>query len=386
MLKIGSLIFLNNTLNMKNIATAKRNVLGAMLLSALLWSACQKTPLPPDVTEPTVFSVTPLDSISTLTAGLNEVYLYTDFGRDSNEVLVFSGTFARVDCQPVEVCPGSVRFEFRNVNEGSNVSPEEAFREGEFEYADRDAAQSATIYRTTFTATNAAEFGVFNWTFDTTDIDTGKVVVRNFPKPVPLKVGLTALAKNQLQSTAVSRTISLSGLEIFPAVQIRIRPDSVNTVTASISGAPVVNYNWSPDSAQKDSQYVDPVLNDQYAVTVTSDAGFTASAQANETFNLETVLLTPNFMYSVQPITAGDPLQLGRVAIQWVDLQGIVWRSDWGKQAQGAQFIVTSTEPYEPNEKGQNTRKMSVVFRCILFNPKLEKREFEGTGVIAVAY
>ena len=376
---------------MNNITTAKHSALGAMLLSVLLWSACQKTPLPPGVTEPTVFSVSPLDSISPLTAGLNEVYLYTDFGRDSNEVLVFSGTFARVGCQPVEVCPGSVRFEFRNVNEGSNVSPEEAFHEGEFEYAEQSSGQSGTIYRTTFTATDTTDFQEFNWMFNGADTASGNMVVRDFKDMKPVQVSLATGASNQVQSTLLRRMISVSGTETFASVQIRIRPDTStmveNLIEAVTPLAPsIAAYEWSPDSLQKVPGYFTQDIRDWYAITVTAEGNSTASAQAIGTSQLDRVFITPSFDYSVQTITTGDPLQLGRVAIQWVDQQGIVWRSDWGKQAPGVQFIVTSTESYEPNEKGQSTRKMSVAFRCILYSKNGEIQNFEGTGVIAVAY
>ncbi len=375
---------------MNNITTAKRSVLGAMLLSALLWSACQKTPLPPDVTEPTVFSVKSLDSISTLTAGLKEVYLYTDFGRDTNEVLVFSGTFARVGCQPVEVCPGSVRFEFRNVNEGSEVLPGEAFHEGEFEYAAGSGGQVGTIYRTTFTATDTAAFQGYIWHFNLTDTASGNVVVRDFLNLKPVAVELTSLVpKTEVQSALVRRTIDMQNSEAFPSVQIGLVPDSLfveKVIQAITTGSPVVDYSWSPDTSITAPQYFESKFDDQYAVTVTDVSGFTASARATGTANLNKPFLTPNFVYSVQTIIIGDQFQLGRVAIQWVDQQGVVWRSDQGKQNADAQFIVTSTEPYEQNEKGQNTRKMSVAFRCILYSKGGEIQDFEGTGVIAVAY
>ena len=220
---------------------------------------------------------------------------------------------------------------------------------------------------------------------------SGKVVVRDFKDTTPVQVSLATDASNQVQSTLLRRTISVSGNEVFPSVQIRIRPDTSLMVENQIEAVTplmpsIVAYEWSPDSLQKVPGYFTQDISDRYAITVTAEGNSTASAQAIGTSQLDRVFITPSFEYSVQSITNSDPFQLGRVAIQWVDLQGIVWRSDWGKQAQGAQFIVTSTEPYEPNEKGQNTRKMSVVFRCILYSKNGEMQNFEGTGVIAVAY
>lgn len=380
-----------NTLKMNKITTTWRSLPGAtLLLFALFWSACQKAELPPNVTEPTVFSVTESLNQVALTAGLNQIYLYTDVTRNAGEVLVFSGTFTEVGCQPVEACPGSVRFEFRNVNLGSDVSPEEAFREGEYEYADLSSGAMDTVYRTRFVATDTAAFQGFEWEFNTTDSASGKVVVRDFPDLNPVSVELISrVPKAQVQSARVRRKISLESPELFPSVKIGLMPDSVsgeNKIQAITTGPPVVNYSWLPDSTENKAQYFRPEFENQYAITVTDGNDNTASAQAIGTEGLQTVFVTPNFVYSMQPIVTGDLLQLGRVTIQWVDEQGVVWRSDRAKQVQDAWFIVTSTAPYDPNEKGQKTRKMDVLFRCLLYSPGLEIREFEGTGVIAVAY
>jgi hypothetical protein len=76
----------------------------------------------------------------------------------------------------------------------------------------------------------------------------------------------------------------------------------------------------------------------------------------------------------------------GEVAIQWIDPNGNVWRSDGRVQESSAYFTVNESEPYENNEKGQKTRKMEVVFGCRLFNADGEAIEIFGGGVIAVAY
>jgi hypothetical protein len=359
------------------------SVLG--FLAALLCSACEKTELPPSVTEPTIFSVTDSLNQIALTAGLGKIYLYTDVERDAAQVLVFSGTFAEAGCAPVGSCRGSMRFEFRNLNPDAVVFPEEAFRVGEREYADLSSGGLDTIYRTFFTAPNG--YGAYAWVFDSVNKVSGKSVIRDFQNAQPVRVALSMSGGGF--PTSLSRWVSISDKEIFPAVRLSIEKTSSDTnylIGAVTSGLPVVQYEWWPDSTQSKAEYKTAELKNRYAVTVTDAPGNTASVQVDSTFGVADFFQSPDFTHTVQPIVTGDPLQLGQVAIQWVDAQGTVWRSDRAKQTQGAQFQVLSSEPYEANEKGQKTYKMTLRYRCSLYSPALQAREFGGTAVIGVAY
>lgn len=355
------------------------------LLAALFCSACEKTELPPDVTEPTVFSVTDSLNKIALTAGVGKIYLYTDAERDAAQVLVFSGTFAEEGCVPVGACRGSMRFEFRNLNPDVTVFPEEVFREGEREYADLSSAGVDTIYRTVFNAPDG--YASYRWVIDSVNKVQGKSVVHDFQSTHPVRVVLSM--SDGSFPTEITRQVSISGKEPFPAVRLRIEKtssDSIYLIGAVTAGSSVVQYQWWPDSTQSEAEYNTVGLKNRYAVAVTDALGNSASVLVDSTFGVVDFFQSPDFNYIVQPIVMGNPLQLGQVAIQWVDAQGTVWRSDRAKQSQGAQFQVLSNEPYETNEKGQKTYKMTVRYRCLLYNPTLQAREFGGTAVIAVAY
>ena len=101
--------------------------------AAIIWFACCKDDVPDDGFSSPVFMVDfESDSImmnTSLTAGVGGVYLFTRGEQDPDDVLVMSGTFADANC-PAGDCPGSVRFEFRNLTTGSITDPSVIFQDG----------------------------------------------------------------------------------------------------------------------------------------------------------------------------------------------------------------------------------------------------------------
>ncbi len=96
----------------------------SILLASVIWSACSKSDIPDGGSGNPVFwlrmNAEGADT-AFYTAGLNNVYLYTEINRDTDEVLVMSGTFADVNC-PNSTCPGSARIDFRNISIEPSVS------------------------------------------------------------------------------------------------------------------------------------------------------------------------------------------------------------------------------------------------------------------------
>lgn len=94
-----------------------------LLISGL--SACSDADFPGDVIEDPVFRVN--SSLLYRTAGVNDTYLFTKMETDSGNVLVFSGTFADVDC-PAGDCPNSMAFIFRHPDPDSSIVPDSIFK------------------------------------------------------------------------------------------------------------------------------------------------------------------------------------------------------------------------------------------------------------------
>lgn len=103
----------------------------------------------------------------------------------------------------------------------------------------------------------------------------------------------------------------------------------------------------------------------------------------NTTGNIvdKTIFETGNHPYT----DAGSPE--GGIAIQWIDQDNHLWRSDWGPQETLAYFRIVNSDAYFSNEKGQATQKMEIAFSCRLFRDGGgQEISFDGTGVVAVAY
>ncbi len=126
-------------------------ILFPIALAAIIWSACTKSDAPDNIVEVPVFNVR-IDSVNgdttRMTAGQNGVYLFTNVKRGSDSVLVMSGAFADSDC-PAGDCPGSVKFEFRNIHEENFVEPGFIFDPGQewayHSFLDSFGLQTVTI-------------------------------------------------------------------------------------------------------------------------------------------------------------------------------------------------------------------------------------------------
>lgn len=77
----------------------------------------------------------------------------------------------------------------------------------------------------------------------------------------------------------------------------------------------------------------------------------------------------------------------GGVAIQWVDQNGQIWRSDRAIQQGSASFFtLSSPNPISTMKKDKQPKKMEIAFSCQLFKEGGQEILFDGRGVMAVAY
>ena len=363
----------------------KKNITGLVAV-VLMWAACGKADLPPDGFETPVFEVaySTFDVDSVVQAGVNKVYLFTDY-QDFDQQVVCTGTFARTDC-PGADCPGTLTFEFKRLLSGPFL-PDSVFHTGGFMYLSQDTTGGTSILRTTFNALNAGGYNNFSWRIDDQDQGTGPLLEVDFPNVsvTPKLVELTAQKPSGLRSV-LHRKISplVSGGNPFGVVNIDVRFDSsfFYRISAETSGTNYDSLVWN--TFETDTVLFQDFLMPFYSVFVSDSAGNIASASLEGLTPNELPARTADFTYSVETIFI--PFAPGEVAIQWIDVEGNIWRSDDGFQESTAFFTVTESEPYENNEKGDKTRKMRVNFSCRLYDANGESRDFSGEGVIAVGH
>jgi hypothetical protein len=360
----------------------KSNIMQKLLLFGLflclLITSCKKSDAPTGFNSPVFIVSYGTDSMITTTAGLDGVYLFTRYELDV-EVFKSISTFADVSC-PTGDCPGSLRFEFRH-----NAVVDSAFSGGQYKYSQPDSLAQTLSYLTNFFWKDN-----FSYTFQTFNI-----LGNSFSTPLsqievelsnqPIKISLIALDSVYGTRSVIERSIAPGNQDAFPGVNLQAIAIGNNfQLTAQPFGTSVIQYAWNTGDTSA-SISTDSIFQlDEYIVTVTDDFGNTASASLGNLSPNQQTISTANVAFEAIVVDF-NPLQIGTVAIEWIDSAGTSWRSDRQKQLDFASFEVLNAEDYEPNENGDFTRKLTVHFRCLLYDEGGEAKEFSGEGVIAMA-
>lgn len=351
-----------------------------ILLSVLLFPACKKGSLPPDsIGNPVFFVQFDTDSIigQTVTAGLNDIYLFTRVEKGADQVITSYNTFADANC-PDGDCPGSLRFEFR-----SHFNVDSVFSGGFYPYTKGDANNLPDSYLIHLSITNFGQYDSWALFSDSTLVFENSTTGISFPSGNldPHSISVSAMKNNGIRCTN-KQIIKPDDSLAYPAVAIKASyMQGSYLLTAETSGAPAVQFLWS--TGQTGNEIVVDSIKGDYSVTVTDSAGLTADA-GFENLSGGSSISTTGVDFSAQPVY--NKLQLGTIALQWMDGQGRIWRSDRGVQPSNTFFLIKSAEPYEKNENGLPTRKLTIVYHCLLFDDNGTEREMSGTGVIAMAY
>ncbi len=360
-----------------------------LLWVALLWSACQRADIPPNGSEDPVFTAQfeVGNQAETLTAGKEEVYLFTAFQADDLDVLVSTGTFALSDC-PQADCPGSLTFAFRNDRTGALVFPDTLFALGSRSYYSQNLPVTDSIWRITFSTSDTLDYQLFQWNIDNNPVVNGKKVVKEYASNTPHFATLRAFRTGALGSLT-SLTVAPEGSpNSFPRVGIAVQDSSQGgpyILTANTFGTAVESTRWS--TGDSTTSIVESQLAASYTVKVENAAGDTAFAAILSITPITPITKTADINYVVESIAPqGDPVQLGTVAMRWIDANGVIWKSDNMTQDSDAFFQVLESEEYDRNENGQKTRKMRVVFSCKLYNDAGDNLPCVGSAIIAVAY
>ncbi|GAB4498733.1 MAG: hypothetical protein OHK0019_34570 [Saprospiraceae bacterium] len=355
----------------------------ALVVIALCWTACKKAePLPPPVSEDPVFRVTyNQDSTAsqTVTSGQNSVYLFTDF--EENDFVLCTGSFSKEDC-PDGNCPGSLTFIFKSLKT-DDFQPNTVFHLGSFVFENILSGSADTTFLATFSVLPNSGYNSFSWDIDSTFAGAGASIQQEFQDDSPRIVRFTAQKTSGLTSTVFRKVSLTTPGASFPSVAIKIEGDSLAyQLTAVIAGPPAASLLWSTGDTLE--MFSPNFLDSAYSVIVGDFFGNFTEARLQQLSPNDLPVQTAGFTYSVQPIIVqGQP---GEIIIQWVDAQGRIWRSDREQQPPGAVFELLESEDYEQNERGQDTRKMKVLFDCVLFDEQGNSLPFSGTGVIAVAH
>lgn len=368
-----------------------------VLFAALWLAACQKPDIPDDIDDTPEFSVSfeSDSSAQTLTAGLDGRYLFTSFDRDGFDVVTMRGAFADSHC-PNADCPGTFTFEFRNFEPGAVVELDSGVIAPGFYAYKQSAGDTTVISHLQFSALTTAPDGNYFWKiYQQSQLVTESGAAsfsHNFLNLTPLDIRLDYSSDNGFISSSTRNYLfdqsDCPGVSIIAVPDSLLAPNGYRLTAEVTSGPGAIQFQWNTGSV--DSTFVvDSVsLTTVYAVTVTSSNGCTASALALNIGAGGEINESPGIVVErSDSISINDELQLGRVALQWIQPEtGQILRSDLGQQPSDSYFQVLESAFYEPNENGEKTSWMRVQFRCRLFNADGFGMPFNGVATIAVAY
>jgi hypothetical protein len=370
-----------------------KTVLGYTAILLVLLAGCRKKPMPVAEPEPPVFYASAVvdGQQVTLEAGNNDYYMFSSNGRDSNNVRYFNAELKKSGC--TAPCASELRF---------RIEDDKPAQQGS---ANIDAALSPGIYSMNNRVPDPAEFNSkfipvvqfkdgseYKWTLDAGD---GQPQVFN-------SYNFSAILQAHKAYTVTHRYLDLTGCA---AEHTNIfYPGGVQTTVTAIKDPSTTmlqytfacntqakSYHWEFGDG-KSSNYWKPVH--KYESTSQDDEHYTVTltivTEQNDTCvtRYQVVAGTgegcfANFTASFNGIPL--PPARPRVTVYYTDPSGVVYSSDKVLQPDHATFVIESSENYNPNERGEATRRMKVRYNCRLGANGVEK-PIEGEAVIAVSY
>ena len=318
---------------------------------------------------------------NTVSAGLENVYLFTDFQIDSNK-LNLSGTFANADCKE-SVCPGTLKFTLRL--DKDNFYPEK------WNYYSflRNSDPLVNFQTLTVSATDTTnrDFSIRMFGLESTTSPLSVNIFNN--DPVEIKVDATD------RTNQVSSSVKMRYMPAYPdscqAARLLAKVENgTATFRAEINGT---NLNYSWNNGAQDTNFI--IINDigvadnHFEVTVTSpDAGCqaitTLSNLPDDTGNQW--ISSTGAEISISGLQNSQ--EQSGISIDWTDGSGNQFSSINFDQPGDSYFKILDIEPYELNENGQQTLKLTIDFRCLLIgqnSPSQEPMDFTGSGTIGIA-
>lgn len=374
-------------------------------LAVLIISSCEKEiDVKDSETKPEFF----IDFLASRTlegwsAGVDNYYMHTNWEKDASDVVTFVGKMALEDC--VENC-NSIQFELRDFLPQSfgKIDFVDQFPTGTFPSANRASSSVNDAYLVTFKGHNNYKASDITWRFGDGLEAFNDSIVRHIYAPSNLTNDPIGILYNSFNEDGddISNLYSLNLKDDvlcvgnFEIKQIEKDKLEIRMVAA---GTTILGAAWKQTKADGKVLSNSTLDDDAWTISIGTKSKIFATAALKNgcTVDQQVVLnydassnsfsiLESSFDIEVKRINNGKDLNLSTFAIQYIDANGLVYRSDLGIQHEERFFKITSKENYIENKDGENTIKLGVEFMVDVYLPNGEFITLrDGKGVIAVA-
>lgn len=357
-----------------------------LILSAWLFCSCRKKDLPetvPATHSDFYFNGNVAGTAVSLRAGMDNYYMYSSHKRDDKDIYNFIADLRPAGCTSCGNALQITIHDFRRslVNEATRIDssllPET--------YPILGVPFYAVQFRSQFNQQAAS----YLWNFG--DNSTSR-------QANPLHIYKTA--GNYSVSLTINSTGScqqyISNIEkiSYPAANAKISvvTSSVNSMSfhPSIADSLSYNYRWSFGDGFSSSS---PDPSHTYAIPGTYPVLLRVINAQQDTlyarYNVATQTIPMPCLtnYSIESVAqVVNPLPLSTIIINWTDENGDVYTSNNVLQPATSYFKIISVENYDPNERGEKTKRIKVRFTCHVFNGTRVKVIDNGDALLAVSY
>ncbi len=377
-----------------------------------LFFSCKEESLPEPNTGTPVFTIAGTlggNSID-INAGDNDFYMFTEFEKDETNVFTFSGTFAKLepDCNPN--CNEQLRISIRDFQMTEDLlvtDIDNSLKVGDYEYDNgrEDSIEMTVIssYSVSFINKTIISFpgeDIFTWRFSPPQSDPIEVQTfgllsvpepMNFPAldfPVTLeRFGFEPI----ITCPGYTRTLDTQSMDCSTRIEAMLDTVSSGILVGLEENGNVANFEWinfDPDAfgaIQEPGDYcvaIEHLTGCLDTVCIRTQFNEEQSHYCSEAFdyvveeNFETIMISPD-----------NPFRLSEVVIEYVNEDGISFRSDLFPQTDESRFEILEVSDFEDNENGEKTKQLKVRFNCVLYDNSDLSLNFENAEVVmAVAY
>lgn len=316
-------------------------------------------------------------------AGLDNYYMSTSFELGSSNIYVFKGDLSRTDCS---ACGPSLSISFRNYTNQFPFNIDSSVTIGQYEFMNQ-LTPIETYYRLhCYSSATGIGTPSISWDFGNNRFSTESNPIVEFPVSGIFPISCMAVFPGCFSE--LNQPVFLTPSRVGKSTNFTINYTDTHTLLFnSIPVANNANITWDfGDSNTAEGTIVKHTytLSGIYKVCMQFIDGTDTMQLCKNVNTLDVTKCKVNYNFTSELIT--DSLHLSHVLVEWKNDLGEWYSSGAVEQPANSKFTVINVSDYQPNEKGGKTRKISILFSCLVSNGNQTIELKDVTTTIAVAY